>query len=108
MIGGPGLTAGLNFGPKFALFEPGTRNTATNLVGQNKANPVAMLTASVQLLEHIGLDKSAKIIGKAIDSTVNEDKVHTEDIGGNASTQEVVDSILLNVQKRMHKFNLFT
>ena len=51
--------------------------------------------------------KSAKIIGKAIDSTVNEDKVHTEDLGGNASTQEVVDSILLNVQKQMHKFSLF-
>ena len=108
LIGGPGLTAGLNFGPKYALFEPGTRNTGTNLVGQNKANPVAMLTASVQLLEHIGLNRSAEIIGKAIDSTVNEDKVHTEDLGGNASTQEVVDSILLNVQKRMHKFSLFT
>ena len=102
------MTAGLNFGPKYALFEPGTRNTATDLVGKNKANPVAMLNASVLLLEHIGLDKSAKIIGKAIDSTVNEDKVHTEDLGGNASTQEVVDSILLNVQKQMHKFSLFT
>ena len=77
-------------------------------MGQNKANPVAMLTASVQLLEHIGLNRSAQIIGKAIDSTVNEDKVHTEDLGGNASTQEVVDSILLNVQKQMHKFSLFT
>ena len=70
LIGGQGLTAGLNFGPKYVLFEPGTRNTGTNLVGQNKANPVAMLTASVQLLEHIGLNRSAQIIGKAIDSTV--------------------------------------
>ena len=108
LIGGPGLIAGGNFGPRYALFEPGTRNTGTSLVGQNKANPVAMLTASVQLLEHIGLNRSAQIIGKAIDSTVNEDKVHTEDLGGNASTQEVVDSILLNVQKQMHKFSLFT
>ena len=77
-------------------------------MGQNKANPVAMLTASVQLLEHIGLNRSAEIIGKAIDSTVNEEKVHTEDLGGNASTLDVVDSILLNVQKQMHKFSLFT
>merc|ERR1711971_717813 len=101
LIGGPGLIAGGNFGPRYALFEPGTRNTGTKLVGQNKANPVAMLTASVELLEHIGLDRHANIIGKAIDSTVNEDKVHTEDLGGNASTLEVVDSILLNVQKEM-------
>jgi len=101
LIGGPGLTAGGNFGPRYALFEPGTRNTGTKLVGQNKANPVAMLTASVELLEHIGLTNHAKIIGKAIDSTVNDNKVHTEDLGGSASTQEVVDSILFNVQKQM-------
>ena len=104
LTGGPGLTAGGNFGPKYALFEPGTRNTGTDLVGRNKANPVAMLAASVQLLEHIGLNRSAEIIGKAIDSTVNKDKVHTEDLGGNASTQEVVDSILLNVQKEMSSY----
>jgi len=101
LIGGPGLTAGANFGPRYALFEPGTRNTGTKLVGQNKANPVAMLTASVELLEHIGLDMHAKVIGKAIDTTVNDDKIHTEDLGGNASTQDVVDSILLNVQNQM-------
>ena len=76
-------------------------------MGKNKANPVAMLNASVLLLEHIGLNRSAEIIGKAIDSTVNEEKVHTEDLGGNASTLDVVDSILLNVQKQMHKFSLF-
>ena len=61
LIGGPGLTAGGNFGPRYALFEPGTRNTGTKLVGQNKANPVAMLTAGVELLEHIGLDKHATV-----------------------------------------------
>merc|ERR1712241_234127 len=101
LIGGPGLTAGANYGPKYALFEPGTRNTGTKLANQNKANPVAMLTASVELLEHIGLDMHAKVIGKAIDTTVNDDKIHTEDLGGNASTKDVVDSILLHVQKQM-------
>merc|ERR1712038_2034194 len=101
LIGGPGLTAGGNFGPRYALFEPGTRNTGTKLVGQNKANPVAMLTASVELLEHIGLDIHARVIRRAIESTINDDKVHTEDLGGNASTSEVVESILLHVQKQM-------
>ena len=61
LIGGPGLTAGANYGPRYALFEPGTRNTGTKLSGQNKANPVAMLQASVCMLKHIHLDHHAEV-----------------------------------------------
>ena len=99
IIGGPGLTAGANYGPRYALFEPGTRNTGTKLTGENKANPIAMLQASVCLLKHINLDDHAEIIGKAIDKTINVDKVHTEDLGGNATTTDMVESILGNVTK---------
>lgn len=28
LIGGPGIVAGANFGPKYAIFEAGTRNSA--------------------------------------------------------------------------------
>jgi len=28
LTGGPGITAGANFGPRFAVFETGTRNAA--------------------------------------------------------------------------------
>lgn len=61
LIGGPGLTSGANYGPRYAIFEPGTRNTGTKLEGQNKANPIAMLSASVDLLKHIGLDVYAEV-----------------------------------------------
>lgn len=61
LIGGPGLTAGANYGPKYALFEPGTRNTGTKLAGQNVANPIAMLTASVELLKHIEMKPHAEV-----------------------------------------------
>ena len=61
LIGGPGLTAGANYGPKYALFEPGTRNTGTKLAGQNVANPIAMLTASVELLKHIEMKQHAEV-----------------------------------------------
>jgi isocitrate dehydrogenase (NAD+) len=62
LIGGPGLTAGANYGPRYALFEPGTRNTGTKLAGQNNANPIAMLTASVELLKHLHLNRHAEVI----------------------------------------------
>lgn len=38
-------------------------------------------------------------IGKAINKTVNEDLVHTEDLGGNATTTEVVDSVVANLKQ---------
>jgi len=99
LIGGPGLTAGANYGPKYALFEPGTRNTGTKLANQNVANPIAMLNASVELLKHIEMKQHANIIEKAIDATVNVEKIHTEDLGGNATTTEVVESVLANIKK---------
>ena len=61
LIGGPGLTAGSNYGNQYALFEPGTRNVGSSLVGKNVANPIAMLTAGVSLLQHIQLDKHAEV-----------------------------------------------
>ena len=61
LIGGPGLTAGANYGTKYALFEPGTRNVGMSLVNQNVANPVAVLSAGVELLKHIQLTKHADV-----------------------------------------------
>jgi len=101
LTGGPGLTAGANYGPRYALFEPGTRNTGTKLVGENKANPIAMLSASRELLSHVGLDTHANMLAKALDVTVNTDRVHTNDLGGDATTRQVIDSVLLNIQKQL-------
>jgi hypothetical protein len=47
------------------------------LVGTKKANPVATLSASVQMLRHLGLDYHANVIHYAIDRTINYDKIHT-------------------------------
>ena len=70
LIGGPGLTAGSNYGPKYALFEPGTRNTGTKLANQNVANPIAMLNASVELLKHIEMNQHAEVRSQLILNTV--------------------------------------
>ena len=66
LIGGPGLTAGANYGPKYALFEPGTRNTGTKLANQNVANPIAMLNASVELLKHIEMKQHAEVRSRVL------------------------------------------
>lgn len=97
LVGGAGVTSGRNYGNEYAVFETATRNTGTPLVGKNLANPVATLYAAVDMLKHLGLFEHAYLIRGAIQKTLNEDKIHTMDLGGKASTMHVVENILKEV-----------
>lgn len=99
LVGGAGVTSGRNYGDEFAVFETATRNTGTPLVGKNLANPVATLYAAVDMLKHLGLMSHAYVIRDAILKTINVHKVHTRDIGGSATTTDVVESIVEEVRK---------
>ena len=59
------------------MFEPGTRNTGTALVGKNIANPISMLNASVDMLYHCGHVHHAQVIEEAIRKTICEDNILT-------------------------------
>lgn len=62
---------------QYAVFEPGTRNTGTAIAGKNIANPIAMLNASVDMLDHLGHKQHARLIEAAIRKTISEDQLHT-------------------------------
>jgi len=98
LIGGPGTMAGANIGPRYAIFEPATRNTGTSLVGTNSANPSAMLNASAAMLEHLGMSYHAGLISEAVDKTINQDRVHTEDLGGRATSLDVVQNVIDHIK----------
>lgn len=52
MIGGPAMSAGTNLAEDgIAVFEPGVRNKGSSIVNQGKANPIAMMLASVGIME---------------------------------------------------------
>ena len=51
LTGGLGLAAGANIGDKAAMFEA-THGTAPKYLGQNRANPGAVLLSGAMLLEH--------------------------------------------------------
>ncbi|XP_071438704.1 isocitrate dehydrogenase [NAD] subunit gamma, mitochondrial-like isoform X1 [Hetaerina americana] len=99
LVGGAGLISGRNYGDHYAVFEPGTRNTGTAIAGKNIANPIAMLNAAVDMLEHLGFTYHASNIKKAIEFTINEDRFHTPDLGGSSSSTDVVQNILKRVEK---------
>lgn len=98
LIGGAGLLSGRNYGDYYAVFEPGTRNTGTAIAGKNIANPIAMLNASVDMLDYLGLKSHAETIRVAIDKTLNEDLIHTPDLKGSATSLEIVQNIIKHVQ----------
>lgn len=77
LVGGAGILSGRNYGDHHAVFEPGTRNTGTAIAGKNKANPIAMLNASVDLLNHLGHKHHANAISDAIYKTIVDDNIKT-------------------------------
>lgn len=76
LVGGPGIVPGCNVGrvclfffsllflafvskpfvhvQEYALFEPGCRHVAKDLMGTNKANPTAMILSATMMLRHLG------------------------------------------------------
>ncbi len=97
LLGGAGLLSGRNYGDYYAVFEPGTRNTGTAIAGKNVANPIAMINASVDMLEHLGHHFHADLIRRAIHKTINQDRIVTPDCGGTASSTDVVNAIIGNI-----------
>uniref|UniRef100_T1IJM3 Isopropylmalate dehydrogenase-like domain-containing protein n=1 Tax=Strigamia maritima TaxID=126957 RepID=T1IJM3_STRMM len=104
LVGGAGLLSGINYGERYAVFEPGTRNTGSSIVGKNIANPIAMLTAGADLLEHLKLNYHGSILRDAISQTVNVDKIHTPDLGGQATSLDVVQNIIKLIQAKSIKW----
>jgi homoisocitrate dehydrogenase len=96
VTGGLGVAASANVGgPGPALFEP-VHGSAPDIVGRGIANPIATLRASVLLLQHIGETAGAARLERAIEATV-AGPVRTPDLGGSASTNEVIDALLASL-----------
>ncbi|XP_033647735.1 isocitrate dehydrogenase [NAD] subunit gamma, mitochondrial-like isoform X1 [Asterias rubens] len=98
LVGGPGMVPGQNIGEDFAVFETATRNTGKTIAGKNVANPSAMLLAGCLLLRHLGLNQHADLIHSAVIKTVIQNKVHTADLGGTATTSDVVEGVIRELQ----------
>ncbi|XAR58042.1 Isocitrate dehydrogenase (NAD(+)) [Bertholletia excelsa] len=100
LAGGTGVIPGENIGDDYAIFEQGA--TAGNmesvrLVDQKRANPVALLLSSAMMLRHIQLHSFADRIETAVKRVIADGKHRTKDIGGNSTTQEIVDATIASL-----------
>src|SRR5271170_2834735 len=79
--------------------------TAPSLEGKNVANPMAMLLACAAVLEHAGIhgDERATEASRALRSATLAtamDGIRCFDLGGSASTSEVVDEVVSRMRNR--------
>ncbi|CCO27543.1 isocitrate dehydrogenase (NAD+) [Rhizoctonia solani AG-1 IB] len=94
LVGGPGIVPGCNVGREYALFEPGCRHVAKDIMGTNKANPAAMILSSTMMLRHLGLESLANSIAQSTFDVINEGKVRTADMGGSATTSDFTAAVI--------------
>lgn len=89
---GIGPTANLNPERQFpSMFEP-IHGSAFDITGKGIANPVATFWTAAMMLEHLGEDAAAKHLMAAVEA-VTAAKVHTPDLGGNATTADVTKAV---------------
>jgi isocitrate dehydrogenase len=77
-VGGLGLSPGANIGAGCALFEA-THGTAPKYAGLDKVNPGSLILSGVMMLEHMGWDRAARVITRALEQTIRE-KIVTYDL----------------------------
>jgi len=86
-----GLYVGVEhyIGHRMAMFEP-VHGSAPDIEGQSIANPTAQILAACMLLDHVGQGD----VASRIRTCLRECDTLTRDLGGTASTDEYVPSLI--------------
>ncbi len=75
-----------------SMFEP-IHGSAFDIMGQGLANPVGTFWSCVMLLEHLGEQRAAQRLMQAVEQVTADAALHTRDLGGKATTQQVTDAV---------------
>ncbi|CAG9986986.1 unnamed protein product [Clonostachys byssicola] len=93
LVGSLGLVPSANVGEGFAIGEP-CHGSAPDIQGRGIANPIATLRSTALMLEFLNEPEAAAKIYAAVDANLEEGKLLSPDLGGKATTEEVVEDIL--------------
>ena len=93
LVGGLGFAPSGNIGDEYRIYEA-VHGSAPDIAGQGIANPSALLLAFALMLEALGQNDQATRLRDALSKVVEEGKIVTRDIGGNASTKEFTQAII--------------
>lgn len=98
--GGLGMAASANIAPDAdgpALFEP-VHGSAPDLVGRGIANPCGAIWSAALMLEHLGLVPESRRLLTAVE-VVCANGPKTPDVGGTATTVEVGDAVVAELER---------
>lgn len=105
--GGMGMAASGNIGDEHAMFEP-VHGSAPDIVGQEKANPVACVLSTSMMLNWLGgrhgdeaTARAGNLLDLALADALRDGKGLTPDLGGSARTSESGDAIVAALKKRL-------
>lgn len=100
--GGVGTAGGANIGNRYAMFEA-IHGSAPRMINEGRgiyADPGSMLRATEMLLSHIGYDKQAQLLGKALDICMHtERRVYTTGRDNGATCEEFGRYVMETIEK---------
>jgi tartrate dehydrogenase/decarboxylase / D-malate dehydrogenase len=95
LAGSLGIAPTANLNPEGtypSMFEP-IHGSAFDIAGKGIANPIGAMLSGVMMLEHLGERKAALSLSASIERVLAKQEVLSPDLGGRATTKEVVEAI---------------
>jgi tartrate dehydrogenase/decarboxylase / D-malate dehydrogenase len=100
---GIGPTANINPERVYpSMFEP-IHGSAFDIMGKGIANPIGTFWTVVLMLEHLGEAEAARRVMRAIEQVTANPKLHTRDLGGSATTNEVTEAVCAQLRAAARK-----
>lgn len=99
LIGGLGLVPGANIGDHAAVFEA-VHGSAPDIAGRDLANPTAMIQSAIMMLRHIGEEKAAINVERALFEVLRDTSRRTRDLGGELGTSQFTKHVIDQLSKR--------
>ncbi len=99
VVGSIGLAASANLNPARtgpSMFEP-VHGSAPDIAGTGAANPLAAIGAAALMLDWLGERAAGQLVQGATERVLAAGVVRTGDLGGTATTLEMTDAVLAQV-----------
>jgi isocitrate dehydrogenase (NAD+) len=93
LVGGLGVVPGSNIGDDCAVYEA-VHGSAPDLAGKRVANPAAVILSAAEMLRHLGEDRAAHAVTRAVHAALADPETRTADLGGKASLDRITDAII--------------
>ncbi|MDV7144595.1 isocitrate/isopropylmalate family dehydrogenase [Tropicimonas sp. TH_r6] len=105
LVGGMGMAACGEIGDEIGLFQP-AHGSAPDIMGQDKANPLAAILSGALMLDYLGekLDapgcsRASVLIEAAVEAGFAENRLRPMEFGGDMGTEAVTEELLRLVER---------